>query len=138
MRFLKLTAVSFCAAIILCAIAVFPQRICFNGGENYVFYCGTSSADCREVYASFPPLERVALKDICGESAEFFNFELEPFLEKYGAEVVFTEEGDGYKNYYCRADLPYSAELYGEKINLHVCVRGKNAKAGSPIIFGGY
>lgn len=138
MRFIKLSAVSFCAALILCVMAVFPQRLCFAGGKNYVFYCGTSSSDCREVYSSHAALERVALKNVCGESAEFENFDLDGFLKEYGAEVIFTEEVDGLTNYYCKADLPYSVELYGEEINLHICVRESFAKAGSPIIFGGY
>lgn len=139
MRFIKLSVAAFAAVAIIAALAFMPERLCFKGGERYVFYCGTSSADCREVYGGdSAALTRLTLKEVCGESVEYENFSLSDFLNEYGAEIAFVEEGEDYINYYCTADLPYSVELYGRQINLHVCVRGKRAKVGSPIIFGGY
>lgn len=139
MRFIKLSVVAVAAAVIISALAVFPQRLCFKDGGKYTFYCGTSSADCREVTSrGAAALDRLVLNNVCGESVEYDNFELSAFLKEYGAEIEFTEAGEDYVNYYCKADMPYSVELYGKTINLHVCVRGEKAKAGSPIIFGGY
>ncbi len=127
------------ASVVLAAFSVFPSRLCFSGGKNYTFYCGTSSADCREVVAAFnPEAEKLLLKDVCGESAEYENFDLGSYLEKVNGKVMFTETLSDSVNYYCSADLPYSVNLYGETINLHVCVRGNVAKVASPIIFGGY
>ena len=127
------------AAVILAAIAILPSRVCFAGGKNYTFYCGTSSADCREVRAVFnAELERITLSDVCGESAEYENFDLEGFLKGVNGKVVFIEELSDSVNYYCTADLPYSVNLYGHTINLHVCIRNDTAKVASPIIFGGY
>lgn len=139
MRAFKMLILTLSALLIIAAAGALPVKPCFEGGSGYTFYCGTSSADCKCVTATVSPAaEKLRLKNICGESADFENFGLESFLKKYGAEVVFTEETDGATNYYCTADLPYSVNLYGKEINLHVCVRGGSARVASPIIFGGY
>ena len=128
-----------CAALIVLAIAVFPSRVCFEGGENYTFYCGTSSADCKEVRPTFnAEIERLLLADVCGESVEYKNFDLKAYLKKVNGKIMFTEELSDSVNYYCTADLPYSVDIGGYKINLHVCVREDGVKVASPIIFGGY
>lgn len=127
------------AAVILAAVAILPSRVCFEGGKNYTFYIGTSSADCKEVRSAFnAEVERLLLKGVCGESAEYDVFDLESFLKGVNGKVIFTEELADCINYYCTADMPYSVNLYGREINLHVCVRKNGAKVASPIIFGGY
>lgn len=127
------------ASLTVMAFAAFQPRLCFKGGENYTFYCGTSSADCREVRASVnADVERLFLKKVCGESAEYENFDLGDFLKSVNGKVVFTEKLSDSVNFYCTADLPYSVELYGCKINLHVSIKGGRAKVATPIIFGGY
>lgn len=131
-----LTAVFAC--ITIAAFTVLPPRLCFKGGKNYTFYCGSSSADCREVLTSSPDVKRLFIKDVCGESAEYENFDLESFLKSVNGKVVFREELSDSVNYYCTADLPYSVKLYCHDINLHVCIKDGSAKAASPIIFGGY
>ncbi len=132
-------ATLFLGAAVLCALALFPSRLCFSGGGNYTFYCGSSSADCREVHASVnAEVERLLLSDICGESAEYDDFNLPEFLEKVDGKILFTEELSDSVNYYCSADLPYSVNIDGATVNLHVCVRENGVKVASPIIFGGY
>lgn len=139
MRAIKLSVLIFLAAAVAAAVSVFPQRLCFKGGENYTFYCGTSSADCREVVASGNAAAvRLGLKNVCGEAVEYKNFDLDAFLKSVNGKIAFTEEMSDSVNYYCTADLPYSVNIKGHKINLHVCVRGNTAKTASPIIFGGY
>lgn len=139
MRQTALTVTLTLAAAILLALALLPSRLCFSGGTNYTFYCGTSSADCREVSGSATPsLTRLTLASVCGESVEYADFDLESFLKSVDGKVVFVEELSDSINYYCTADLPYSVTLYGVEINLHVCVRNDCAKVASPIIFGGY
>lgn len=136
MRMLILTL---CAALICSAFIVFPSRVCFSGGENYTFYCGTSSADCREVRSTFnAELERLFLSDVCGESVEYQSFDLNSYLKQVNGKIIFTEELSDSINYYCTADLPYSVEISGYTINLHVCVKKDRIKVASPIIFGGY
>lgn len=138
MKLASVMTVLFGAAI-MAAIAVLPGRLCFSGGKNYTFYCGTSSADCREVRTTInAELKRLTLNDVCGESTEYDNFDLLDFLKSVDGKVVFTEELSDSVNYYCTANLPYSVNLYGKKINLHICVRDDTTKVASPIIFGGY
>lgn len=136
---MRLLFLSFCAALICAAFVVLPSRVCFSGGQNYTFYCGTSSADCREVRAVFnAEIERLFLADVCGESVEYENFDLKSYLKQVNGKIVFTEELSDSVNYYCTADLPYSVMIDGRTINLHVCVKKDSVKVASPIIFGGY
>lgn len=139
MRLANITLTALCAAAVVCALALFPARLCFSGGRSYTFYCGTSSADCREITVTEnAALTRLRLKNVCGEAVVYDDFDLYAFLAEVGGEILFTEELSDSINYYCSADLPYSVNLYGYSINLHVCVRTDSAKVASPIIFGGY
>lgn len=139
MRFIKLSLTALSAALIIFAIAALPKSVCFNDGYNYVFYCGTSSADCRVVRADGnAKLTRIFLNNVCGESAEFKELDIEKFLLSVGGEIVFSESAAGITNYYCSANLPYSVAIDGAKINLHIAVCENSIKVGTPIIFGGY
>ena len=52
MKLAKLSLITIFALLFIAAVAYLPQRLCFNAGSTYTFYCGTSSADCREITAS--------------------------------------------------------------------------------------
>lgn len=139
MQTVKLICITFLSAVILAAVAVFPSRLCFNAGDCYIFYCGNTSSDCKEIRVTEnAALKRITLSEVCGEATEYPSFDLEKFLKKTNGKVVFVEELSDSVNYYCTAPLPYSVKLRGEVINLHICVRGESAKVASPIIFGGY
>lgn len=139
MRFIKLSITALSAALIIFAISALPPKICFNGGFNYVFYCGTSSADCKVVRADDnAKLTRLFLNDVCGEGAEFKELDIDDFLSDIGGEIIFSESAAGITNYYCSANLPYSVTVDGVEINLHIAVCEDSVKVGTPIIFGGY
>lgn len=139
MRIAKITVTLISALLIICAIAVFPQKLCFSVGESYTFYCGTSSADCREITVTENATqERLLLKDICGESTVYRNLNIDCFLKSVEGEILFTETLSDSVNYYCKAKLPYSVDIGGQAVNLHISVRGNTAKVASPIIFGGF
>lgn len=139
MRFLKLSAITVAACALIISLAVLPERLCFKGGESYTFYCGTSSADCKVVNSDGnPSLQKLKLKNVCGESAVYQSLKIEEFIAAFNGEIVFSEQVAGLTNYYCRADLPYSVNIGGEEINLHICVREESVMVGTPIIFGGY
>ncbi len=128
------------ALLTVAAIVILPQRLLFYGGESYRFYLGDTSKDCREVYSdgNSAPFTRLTLKDVNGESAVYPELDIHAFLEKVGGEIIFTEELADSVNYYCKANLPYSVTLYGQEINLHICVKEGSVTVASPIIFGGY
>ena len=139
MRILQLAALSLLAAVIICAVTVYPEKPCLEGGASYTFYCGTSSSDCTEITVTENiAFKKLCLKNVCGESTTYENCSVSEILEKFGGKVIFTEELSDSVNYYCTANLPYSVDLYGTKINLHVSVKGNTEKVATPIIFGGY
>lgn len=138
-RFLKLLTLTIAAGVLLAVFTICEAKICFEGGESYTFYCGDTSKNCREIRADGnAALKKLTLSDICGECAEYSQFDLESYLNSVNGEVIFVEELSDSVNYYCKADLPYSVTLYGEEINLHICIKSDGVKVGSPIIFGGY
>lgn len=139
MRLVKTLTLTALAAVIIAAVSVFPHGPCFKTGLQYTFYCGNTSSDCREITVeSGAAVKRLSLKDVCGESTVYKNLDIQSFLNEVGGKVVFSEELSDSVNYYCKADLPYSVNLYGTEINLHISVRGDTARVASPIIFGGY
>lgn len=128
------------ALVVLCAVVALPDRLAFDGGERYTFYVGNTSKNCRVVSctASEAALTRLTLQDVCGESATFSTLDVDEFLDSVNGLVIFVEVMEDSVNYYCTAELPYSVDLYGIPINLHICVREDGVTVGSPIIFGGY
>lgn len=138
-RFFKLVMLTVFAGLLLAVFTIFQAELCFKDAESYTFFCGDSSKNCREVHVdSNAALKKLTLTDICGESAEYSELDIESFIKSVNGEIIFTETLSDSVNYYCKADLPYSVNLYGEQINLHICVRENSVKVGSPIIFGGF
>ena len=139
MRVARLLSIILLAFAVIAAAVFLPDRLCFDNAESYTFYCGTSSADCKEVTVTRnASLTKLTLLNVCGEAAVYKNFDLNSFLKKTGAKIIFMEELSDSVNYYCAANLPYKVKINGAIINLHICVRGNTAKTASPIIFGGY
>ena len=139
MQLIRLFFLTISAVFVLAAVAFLPQNLCFESGSTYTFYCGTSSADCKTVTVhNFAAAQKLCLKNVCGESTDYENFDLESFLESVDGKVVFEEEFSDGVNYYCTANLPYSVNINNQKINLHIAVKGNAARVASPIIFGGY
>ena len=141
MRAAKLCAVAISAILLILIFAALPKKLCFDssGAVSYTFFCGNTSANCREVDGgSNAGLKRMFLSDVCGESATYKQFDLNKFLADVNGEILFEERVAGTVNYYLSADLPYSVKIGGYTVNAHVCVRADSVKVGSPIIFGGY
>lgn len=128
------------AVLIVCLVGALPDRLVFKGGDSYTFYVGNTSKNCRVVScsASDAGITKLTLNGICGESATFASLDIEEFLKSVNGEIIETERLDDSVNYYCKADLPYSINLFDTTINLHICRREGSVTVGSPIIFGGY
>lgn len=128
------------ALLLLLSLTVLPRRLAFSGSDSYCFYLGDTSKSCRVVdaHSDTAALKRLTLSGVCGESATYSSLDVNAFLKSVGGEILFTEEMSDSVNYYCSARLPYSVTLYGETVNLHVCVKESGVTVASPIIFGGY
>ncbi len=139
-RFFKLFLITIAAGVLVAVFAICQAHLCFDGGQSYTFFVGNTSKDCREVKTDGNALlKKLTLSSVCGECAEYpSSFDYKEYLKKVNGEIIFTEELSDSVNYYCKADLPYSVKLYGEKINLHICVKKDSVMLASPIIFGGY
>ena len=139
MRFLKLAALAVSSLCVFAAIAAFNATTCFAEGESYTFFCGDTSRDCRIITVeSGAALKKLTLRGINGESTAYPELDIAEFLDEVNGQIIFTEELTDSTNYYCSANLPYSVELYGKQINLHICVKEGQTIVASPIIFGGY
>lgn len=140
MRFF-ITFLTLLGAFALAAvIALLPDRLAFDGARQYTFFVGHDSSDCKVISAEGERAAavRLTLSGVCGESATYGELDVDDFLSQVNGKIVFVEELSDSVNYYCEADLPYSVELYGREINLHVCVKTSGVTVASPIIFGGY
>lgn len=139
MRALRLLCTITAAALMLAAVAVLPAGTAFECGDSYTFFVGDTSKSCREVTVTErAALTKLLLADVCGEATAYSRLDVEEFLKSVNGRVVFTETLCDSQNFYCTADLPYSINLYGHEINLHVSVRKEGVTVASPIIFGGY
>ena len=122
------------AAALLYALTV--QSV-FEGGEGYELYCGTSSAEI--IRTKNPALMKFLRPDVCGESARYKGDLHAEFIERFSAEIRFTEEAAGVVNYYLYApDLGHGVLICGHEVNLHIAVSGEQTAIGTPIIFGGF
>lgn len=139
-RFLKLLTLTIAAGVMIAVFAICQAHLCFDGGESYTFFVGDTSKNCKEVKTDGNALfKKMTLSSVCGECVEYSSsFDFENYLKTVNGKIVFVETLSDSVNYYCKADLPYSVKLYGEEINLHICVRENGVKLASPIIFGGY
>ncbi len=129
------------SAFVICMLGVIASaKPLFSNAEEYRFYCGDTSKDCHEVKSDNAAADKAFLTEINGECALYCadGFDLDGFLKKYSAKIVFCEELSDSVNYYCEANLPYSVNLYGKRISLHICLKHDSVTVASPIIFGGY
>lgn len=108
----------------------------FAAGEGYEVYGGASSSAL--VTRTENPFLHKLTAQSAGESVRYSSDCYEELKTQYGAELLFTEESCGVKNYYlyspCFSDC---VRLNGYCVNLHIAVRGEQTAVGSPLIFGG-
>ena len=139
MKFFKILGIVACFAACAACLTAFNSNTCFAEGESYTFFCGDTSRDCRIVTVeSGAALKKLTLRDINGESTTYAELDIDSFLSRVGGRILFCEKLCDSTNYYCSADLPYSVYLYGQEINLHICVKEGGVTVASPIVFGGY
>ena len=138
-KFLFTIKAGLCVVLMLGALLfVYARRNApvFERGEHYELYTGTSSED---IVLASSPFEKLFLTGIKGESVRYQGNRAEELIKRFHAAVLFIQEAAGVTNYYCYSPvLMRSVQLNGEKVNLHIAVRGSKTAAGTPIIFGGF
>ena len=139
MRAIKLSIIIIIALAVCAAVVSLPKKMAFECGDSYTFFIGTSSADCKVITVDKgAELLALTLTNVCGEATTFKTLDTDELLEKVNGKILFSEQLSDSVNYYCSADLPYSVTLYGQKVNLHICIKADSVTVASPIIFGGY
>lgn len=139
MRAIKLSIIIIIALAVCAAVVSLPKKTAFECGDSYTFFIGTSSADCKVITVDKgAELLALTLTNVCGEATTFKTLDTGELLEKVNGKILFSEQLSDSVNYYCSADLPYSVTLYGQKVNLHICIKADSVTVASPIIFGGY
>lgn len=143
-RALKMGINMICCYFILSLPAIAGTKTAFVPEGRYTFYCNSASSQAKIVncYSGCAVFYKYILGDsLTGERVTYQGGRsVESVLEEYAAAVLFTEDTDGVKNYYCYSSaFPYATELYGETVNLHIAVNASGSVAlGTPLIFGGF
>lgn len=128
------------ATLTLFCLTTLLHKPIFGKGENYRFYVGDTSKNCKEIITTHAQayITKPFLSQLNGESVTVRKVDLQELLNKVDGKIVFCEQLEDSVNYYCQANLPYSITLYGTQINLHICIKNEEVIIASPIIFGGY
>lgn len=143
-RFIRIAAQAIFLLCTFLLLGALPTRTAFESGERYTFYLESPSSQaeivsCDGAQATF--FKYFYSDRVTGESTVYSDGEtsVEEIEEKYGARVLFSEECDSVRSYYCYAQgLGRGIDLGGVTVNLHIAEgRGKIA-VGTPLIFGGF
>ncbi len=140
----------FCCTLLFLCIFKASNLFLFESekGER-TFYLLSNSSNAKIV--SFSDEERIkaqTLQNIKGQSV-FFDYSyidereclqtVEREIEKYGARLIFKEEGAwGVNEYYYSPKLFNFVIIEGKKVNFHVAKNDKGITVGYPLIFSGY
>lgn len=130
------------ALMLLAVPQVLDRGLLFDGAQGYTFYLRSASSQAEIVTAepSAALAEKLAAHSLAGESARYDRAS-DAFAqaEKYGAALLFTQKTQDVTDYYYYTPrLDGGVWLDGERVNLHIALRGEGACIGSPLIFGGY
>ena len=107
------------------------------GGERVFYLDSPSSQSLRK--KCLEPLEIFRVR---GESVYVGGVDenfVDRVLKDFGAQVLFEEEIDGVRSYYCFSPtLGAGIVVNGRMVNLHIALSNGGCALGSPIIFGGF
>ena len=133
---LKRLALVFSIVFILLLLSAFNFEYAFKeyGGKEY-FYKGPKSS-----FATEKEGDILNFLGISGQASFIAGKkDASEIINGLKAKIIFEENIDGIKNYYCYSPhLRYGITLNGKTVNLHVSLSDKGIKLGSPVIFGSY
>ena len=129
-RLFYLTACS----LLFVALTFFNYTSPFNGlNKEVIFYKDGGGSLAKEVTGKFNFLGSL------GESTTLSIEETKALFESLSAKVMFIEEVEGTKNYYCYTNsLKNGVVLKNEKVNLHFSLSNGKITVGTPLIFGSF
>ena len=136
-----------CTVTLVCVVVVgalvWASNLCklkdLDGKRAFYLYSASSQAKRVET------LRFEELFSVKGESVRFAVTQtekaglLEEILNKYDAELVFTEYVDGVTSYYAVTPrFSGGVVVDGQTVNLHVAIGERECVVGTPMIFGGF
>lgn len=133
-------AVLIVLAAALCAVfsLLLVHSPVFERGEHYELYTKASSSSPVRAVGD-PVWEKLLAGAVAGESVRYQGDRYEELVKKFHAELLFTEEASGVKNYYLYSPLLRGGVALGDRlVNLHIAVGEEQTAAGTPLIFGGF
>ena len=109
-------------------------------GERVFYLDSNTSQGLRKTELALRDYARITGESVHfargGDSAENIAQEI---ADRYGAEILFTEEAAGVVSYYCyTTEWRGGVALRDQIINLHIAVGETACAVGTPIIFGGF
>ena len=130
-------------AALALALCVFGLRIVsvfrfsnLDGEHTYYLDSTSSQALQKQTLTIFDCLR------VRGESVRFFCDDenvAQTLAKMYDAKIVHVETVDGVTSYYGYTQQWLGGVcVQGQKVNLHIAVRGNTCVVGSPVIFGGF
>lgn len=123
-RFMAFVAVG----LLLVAARFYPSALERAKIGNTVYYgTGDNVTECADAYA------------YCRVETDGGEEKVVEIINRLRATVLFTEEPEGERIFYCFSPLlPRTERVNGKKINLTIALRGDVVVAGTPLIKGSY
>lgn len=132
---IAITLIVLCCAVFSLLVMRAPV---FEPGESYELYYGASSSSLM-ARTETPALDKLLSGNVAGESVCYEGNRCDELIQRFQAELLFTEEAAGVTNYYLYSPvLRGGVELKGHVVNLHIAVSERQTAAGTPLIFGGF
>ncbi len=127
------------ATIILFSVSVINSKPVFHGyAKTFEVYIGDNSSNAKIVSVS--KKDFFLMSNICGQSfiADKETFDLNDFLEEFGAKIICVEKiKEGVSYYAYSPKIKYKNMLSGKPVNLQIFI-GETVKVGSPMIYGSF
>ena len=111
-------------------------------GQRTFYLDSTSSQSLLKEKISWLDFPRIRGESVCfslQDKTQTAEEILHSIMEKYNAEILFSEEAEGVISYYAYTDeWTDHVRVEDKKVNLHVALSATQCVVGSPIIFGGF
>ena len=134
----RLTMFFLAAAMVLAALYL-PKSPAFDETGVYTLYRYSASSLSTQENLTGGVIFNA--RSVEGESVMYLSdaFSLSELLEKYDADLLFSEQAGDVICYYAYSPaLSYRATLYGVTVNLQIAVENQRITLGTPLIFGSF